>query len=449
MQYGKNVYILQILQKEKVMKNAMVLALVLMLVPPLCAEGKPEITKQRSITFTMMNYGDFTAQDTLLRELTKDFEAQTGIKVLYEVINWGQAREKITTWHLGGDAPDVSDMFWAFTYSDLGGGEFGTRPIEQELKTYIPDYETRFLKSAFGDVQYKNHLYGIPWRVDVRPLVYRADFFEEAGLDPAGLRTWDDLIKYGQALTVRDEKGNVTRWGLGFSDDPVQFFYNWVYGAGGAFMDKDYKKATLDTEAGRAAVQYLVDMIQKYKVASIDNVIDASYDPNAEFAAGKIAILPATGSLKSFIENNAPQLKNVTVAREPVKNVTQESFQGAGYFGLNYQCKDIDSSMKWLAFLSSDANMLKLSKTLGQLSPNIAALKDPYFQEDWWFRGHVKALPYGRTTQHPNSAWGAITNAQPGGPIYDMLVDALSGKVIVRDAVKRANDDMQALIDKN
>jgi multiple sugar transport system substrate-binding protein len=430
------------------MRYVLVTALIVAVASIGFAGGEQEVVGGGSISFTMMNYGDFSAQDTFLREKAAEFEAETGIEVSYEVINWSQAREKITTWHLGGDAPDVSDMFWSYTFSDLGGGEFGTRPIEDVVDNYIPDLEERFLESSLGDVRYKGHLYGVPWRIDVRPLVYRADFFEEAGLDPSGLQTWDDLVAYAQALTKRDENGNVTRWGVGFADDPAQFFYNWLWQAGGSFMNETYDEATLDTPAGREALQFLVDLVQEYEVASVDNVIDASYDPNAEFAAGNIAILPATGSLKSFIENNAPQLKEVTVAREPVANENRQSFQGAGYFGLNYQTEDVDSAMKWLGFLASDQVMLELAQTFGQLSPNKKALEDPYFQEDWWFSGHVKALPYGRTTQHPNTAWGAITNNQPGAPLYDMMVNALTGQLSVEEAVATADAEMQELMDE-
>jgi ABC-type glycerol-3-phosphate transport system substrate-binding protein len=136
----------------------------------------------------------------------------------------------------------------------------------------------------------------------------------------------------------------------------------------------------------------------------------------------------------------------VTVTRRPLKNKLRVSFQGAGYFGLLYGTKDVDAAMQWLAFLARTKVQRRMDITLGQLTPCQPALDDPYYGEDWWFKGQIKALPYGRTTQHPNSAWGAITNPKPGAPIYDMMVNALSGRVSVEEAIKTAQEEMQELI---
>lgn len=427
------------------MKKVTMLCIVCVAV--LCMFGANETYAAKKVTFSMMNYGDFAQQDALLAGLAEEFEQETGIEVEYEVINWSQAREKITMWHLGGDAPDVTDMFWSYTFSDMGNGEFGTRPIEEYLDQYIPDFKERWVGSSLGDVTYKGHVYGIPWRIDVRPMMYRKDFFEEAGLDPEGLKTWDDLVEYGQKLTIKDDNGNVTRWGVGFHDDPAQFFYSWLWQAGGAFLDDTYTQATLDTEAGKKALQFIADLVLKYQIASPDNWVDASYDPYAEFAAGKIAILPSASSQRNFIEQNAPQLQDVVGVTAPLKDEQQQSFQGAGYFGLTYQAEDVDAAMQWLAFLARTENMLSLAKLASAISPCKPSLEDPFYQDDWWFSGHIKALPYGRTTQHPTPAWGAITNAKPGSPIYDMLVDAITGSKSADDAIAAAQAQMQELLE--
>ena len=102
----------------------------------------------------------------------------------------------------------------------------------------------------------------------------------------------------------------------------------------------------------------IVDLVGKHKVATVDSVLDPSYDAYAEFAAGRTAILPVTSSMRTFIEKNAPQLRDKMEIREPLKYRTQESFQGAGYFGLNYQSKNPEAAMEWVAFLASTESML-------------------------------------------------------------------------------------------
>lgn len=402
--------------------------------------------KAKQIDFWMMLYTDYKTQNELIGDLAKDFEAETGIKVNYEFINWAQAREKMTMMSLGGEAPDVADAFWSFTFSDMGAGKHGPMPIEDYIDKYIPDLEERWFASSLGDVKYKGHLYGVPWRIDVRPLVYRKDFLEQAGLDPEALDTWDDLVVYGKKLTKKDASGKVVRWGVGIGGDLAQYYYNWIWQAGGSFLNEDYTEATLDTEAGREALQFLVDLVHKHKVAPIDPALDPSYDWLGEYSANHLAILPLTSPIKQFIEHNAPHLTEVTIARRPPKNKLRVSFQGAGYFGLLYGTKDVDAAMQWLAFLAKTDVQKRIAITTGKLSPCRPVLDDPYYREDWWFKGHTKALPYGRTTQHPNPAWGAITNPKPGAPIYDMMVNALSGRVSVEEAIKTAQEGMQELI---
>jgi len=428
---------------ERIKRGFMVVTTIVLFLVFVVGAG---LIEGREIDFWMMLYTDHATQNKLIKELTTEFAAETGIKVNYEFINWAQAREKMTMLSLGAEAPDVADMFWSYTFSDLGRGKYGPMPIEEYIDDYIPDLEERWFASSLVDVKYKGHLYGIPWRIDVRPLVYRKDFAEEAGLDPNSLSTWDDLVTWGEKLTKRDASGKVIRWGVGIGGDLAQYFYNWIWQAGGSFMNEDYTEPTLDSEAGREALQFLVDLVHKYKIAPIDPALDPSYDWGAEYVAGHLAILPVTGSLKKFIEQNAPHLTNVTVAREPLKKKVRVSFQGAGYFGLLYGVKDLDAAMQWLSFLARTDVQLRLAKTLGQLTPCKPALKDPYFTKNWWFSGHIKALPYGRTTQHPHPAWGAITNPKPGAPLYDMMVNALSGRLSVDEAIKKAQKQMLELM---
>ena len=46
-------------------------------------------------------------------------------------------------------------------------------------------------------------------------ILYRRDFFDQAGIDPASIKTWPDFIAAAKRLTQRDAAGNVTRWGFG------------------------------------------------------------------------------------------------------------------------------------------------------------------------------------------------------------------------------------------
>jgi len=45
-------------------------------------------------------------------------------------------------------------------------------------------------------------LFGVPWDVAPVALYYRTDLFEAAGIDPAGIKTWDDYLAAGDLLAA-------------------------------------------------------------------------------------------------------------------------------------------------------------------------------------------------------------------------------------------------------
>ncbi len=402
--------------------------------------------KEETILFTTFNYGNQNEWSQLWKDLGEEFYQETGVRVQHEIINWAQAREKMTTWQLGGDAPDVADMFWAKTFADLGPSDMGTMPIEDYLDEYIPDFSERILASALGDVTYKGHIYGIPWRIDARSFVYRKDFLQEAGIQAEDIITWEDLVDAGEILTLRDEDGVVSRYGVGFLATS-QELYSWAWQAGADLMNPDFSQVTIDTPEMHQAVQFLQSLVHEHKIASADSFTDPSYDGFAEFAAGRIAIIPFSPSVKTFIENNAPHLIDVIGIREPIVNQTQDTFMGGGYFSVNHQTKHLEASLKWMEFISRPENMAKLGIYSGNLVASPEALQDPYYQENWYFKGHVEALPYGRSTQHPHPAWGGVTNDQPGAPFYDLMVNAVGYGNSVNDEILRSQELADTLVE--
>lgn len=132
-------------------------------------------------------------------------------------------------------------------------------------------------------------LYAVP--VDSHPLAmyYNVDLVEAAGLDPANPpKTGDELIEWAKALTVRDEAGNVTQYGL---DLPLQWattrwtWFSFMHQFGGTFLNED-GTAAVDSEASRQALQFMVDLIQVHGVAN-PQVGD---DAGTQFTTGNVAI---------------------------------------------------------------------------------------------------------------------------------------------------------------
>ena len=58
--------------------------------------------------------------------------------------------------------------------------------------------------------------YAVPLFHATTSLFYRKDLFKEAGVDPASIKTWDDLVEAARKLTRDiDKDGRVDIWGFG------------------------------------------------------------------------------------------------------------------------------------------------------------------------------------------------------------------------------------------
>lgn len=60
--------------------------------------------------------------------------------------------------------------------------------------------ESDFLPSKISEVSYKDKIHAFPWDAGPEGLFYRTDYFEQAGVSPEDIKTWDDLIEAGKKI---------------------------------------------------------------------------------------------------------------------------------------------------------------------------------------------------------------------------------------------------------
>lgn len=57
-----------------------------------------------------------------------------------------------------------------------------------------------FLASKLSEVTYNDKVHAFPWDAGPVGLFYRTDYFEQAGVQPEDVQTWDDLIEAGKKI---------------------------------------------------------------------------------------------------------------------------------------------------------------------------------------------------------------------------------------------------------
>ena len=398
------------------------------------------------IQFWTMPYGDQIAWGDTWKELTSDFEAKSGIKVNHEIVAWGSAFQTYLTIAQGGAAPDCADMYWLHSFTSIGGDQYGPMPIN--------DYKDRFDLDAFytgalTDVNYQGDFYGVPWRGDIRSILYRTDMFEEAGLTVP--TTWQETIDTAKALTVRDDSGNVTRWGYSFgtSSKPVDFLLPLYWQAGGEMMTEDGKTATIDNAAMREALTFMHDMVHVHKVADID-AFEPGYEARVLFVNDQIAQFgSAQQQWGKRFDAEFPELDGKwAFANSAMGSEDRDSFSGAGYFGVLRGTEKVEQCVTWLEYLSSDEALLALSRSSGNVSTKPSVMTSEFWSDRPWKSAVAEALKDGHTSQHPAPAWSSIATSEPGGIIYDLMYNVVVLQKDMEAEIAKAQEAMQAELDR-
>src|SRR5262249_43769332 len=82
-------------------------------------------------------------------------------------------------------------------------------------------------------------------------LLLNSRMLRNAGLDGRGadLKTWDDLLRYTQALSQRDGAGKLTALGFPFTLPGLEEWATWAYANGAEIQDAEVTRATFSNTA--------------------------------------------------------------------------------------------------------------------------------------------------------------------------------------------------------
>lgn len=401
-----------------------------------------------SITFWTQPQGDLLAFQDMYDTLRSQFREQTGHEVTVEVINWSQA---FNTWLVvaqGGAAPDCASMYWLHSFAGIGGDKYGPMPIT-EYRDQWPTLDDDFYTGSLADVHWNGEWYGVPWRVDIRPLAYRTDFFAEAGIDGPP-QTWDEIVEFGKKLTVRDANGNATRWGFApGNNNPAQTLLPYYWQAGGVMLSEDGKTATIDNDAMRTALKFLQDAVHVHKITSPD-VFEKSADQTVDFTSGMVAINGmANNTWGAQFSRDYPEMDGKwAYAVSAMGPENRDSYSGAGYWGVVRGTDKVDTCIEWIKFLSSEENMQFISETTGAASPRRAVMTSDFWSDEPWKEVMAETLNYGHTSQHATPVWTALASPEPGAVLYDLVYETVIGNGDIDSAVKTAQERMQAEMDR-
>jgi multiple sugar transport system substrate-binding protein len=387
-----------------------------------------------TLTYWASNQGTSLANDkqVLQPELDK-FKAQTGITVNVEVVGWADLLNRILAATTSGQGPDVFNI--GNTWSPALQATGALQPFDDATMTAVGGKD-RFLAGslsatgATGKPPTAVPLYSLAYA-----LYYNKKQFAAAGITnpPA---TWAEFVTDGQKLTHGDQ------WGLALeAGSPTENIHNaFTLGQqnGTDFFDAS-GNPQFDSPAAVAAIQQLVDFMAKDKIV---NPSDAEYSTNqsiTDFATGKASMIMWQAA-DSSIKSHGMSADDYGVAPVPFEMPAPAGGKHVNSMvaGINLavmgNTKHKDAALKFVKFMTSDAEQVILNKTYSSLPTVQGAYSDSAFQ-----------TPTVKTFQQILSTTAAAMPEVPAESQFETLVgaiikglfaDAASGKPITADAIK-------------
>ncbi len=374
------------------------------------------------------------------------FEKKTGIDVtlIRQASDTEQRKQSILVALRGKKSdPDVMLMDVAWVGQIAAAGWLEPLDIYKNIDT------SKFFQSVLKLADtYDDHLVALPVYVDGGLLYYRKDLLKKYGFKNPPT-TWNELLT--QALTVQKEekKKNENFWGFvwqgaqyeGLICDALEYFAS----AGGGFLDKN-GKPVLDSPANEKALQFMVNLVQKYHISPPNTYTDMKEEEVRMLFQNGDALFERNWPYAYALHNatNSAVRGKFDIAPLPAfKGGKSASTLGGWHIGVSKYSEQKENAVKLVAFITSYAIQKQLSLALGW-NPGRTDVyddaeiqkKNPYLKKlKTVFEGAVPrpSLPY---YSELSQSWQKNINA------------ALSGKVSVKDALSNAQKETKMVIEE-
>lgn len=349
------------------------------------AGNSPGTTKMTTVSMRLWDDQVAKAYDQSFAAFEKK---NPDIKVKITVVPWADYWTKLRTDIAG---KNIDDIFW------VNGGNFVDYAKNGDLmnitKVLGKSAQKDWAPSVIKQYSLNGSLWGVPQLADPGiGLFYNADLLKKAGIDPASLNNlhWDPtgkndtLLPVLQKLTV-DANGNtadspkfdptkIVQYGYNAANDTQAIVDNFLGSNGAAFQKGD--QFVFNTPQGVQAIQYLVDLINKYHVApSAANTNTNGNFSRDQFTQGKMALFQTGAYNIANIKQGAAfpwGIAPLPAGPKGAVSVTNGIVAAA-----NAHTKHPDAVKKVLAWLGSTEGSDPIGST-GSASPAVAGAQKVY-----------------------------------------------------------------------
>ena len=253
------------------MKRTVLLALLLLSVSSLVAEGQREEAASGSIkpvNITMSIWGREAHQQMYQGLLDRTKETHPHINSEVILIPWKEYQQKMSILVAADEAPDIAWLAETMLPQFLDAGNL--RDISGIADDADYDFDD-FIEATLKLVRSGEALYGLPFSTPPSIIYWNKDLFDKNGLEsPVALAkrgewNYEKFLEY--AIALGDRENDV----YGFDSNMLNgsFLHQWtpfVWGYGASWWNEDGDRFTLNSSEGEKALQLFSDLVLKYQV---------------------------------------------------------------------------------------------------------------------------------------------------------------------------------------
>jgi multiple sugar transport system substrate-binding protein len=376
-------------------------------------------------------------QDSPYKSAKAKFEKlHPGVKIDLLGFPGDVLHQKILLGKAGGPKPDImqTDTIWL--------GEFADEGIASNLDSYYAnwkpkrDYSPGFLRSS----RWKGHYYGVWLNTDVRLMLWNKDVFRKAGLNPdRGPRTWSELVAMAKQIQAKVPDTAGVGINAAASEDTADFWYPLLWMAGGDILNKSWTKATFNSPAGVRALQFYVDLVDKYGVTPKDVITQESSDVEQALFSGSYGIVlsQAGGGYGDYKGVSTPaafekKIGNALIPRCP--GCRPASGSGGWLLTINSASEQKDLAWQYITMVTDGENALPFDFAQSVIPVRVSVIKK--------YRNGIRNYPYSQVVAQAY----AVTHFRPWVPQYPKFVEqiytaiekAVAGKATAKEALDEA-----------
>lgn len=284
----------------------------------------------------------------------------------------------------------------------------------------------KMVPARFAPYTTRGRIFGIPHDVHPVMLAYRRDLFEQLGIKPDDLKTWDDFIRVGKRVTIPQQ-----RYMIEFSDTGTDELEACLFQRGGGYFDPQ-GNVTFDNDIAVQTIEWYVPLVARGSKTQIANSLGDSY--GSIIAQGMengyfLCLVAPDWRTKSIEENIGPLAGKMAVM--PLPAVTpgglNTSTWGGTMLGITKHCKDQDLAWELAKFLYLGRGGVEERFRKTNILPPVRALwKEPVIQEPrpYWSGEPIGAM-YAKLAPHVPSQYTSPFISVAKGKFGQAMVESI------------------------